>query len=493
MADLSLLSLLILVPLIGAAVALFIPSDQQRVSKAWIVIVAFITAAIALSVAARFDPAQPGLQLEESVAWIPSLGINFHLGVDGIGMAMVLLTGLVFIVVGFASYSPQIGFRAKEYSVMILVVEAAAMGVFVALDYILFFIFWELTLIPTYFLVAIWGGPRREYAAIKFLIYTMVGSLVMLVGILALYFKTGGATFSIPELVRLAPSVPESWRFWIFLAFFLGFAVKVPLWPFHTWLPDAHGEAPTPVHVILAAVLLKMGAFGFFRIALPTFPDVARDLAPVIATLGVLNIVYGAFATMAQTDFKRFVAYSSVSHMGYVMLGVAAATPAALNGAVFQMISHGLIGPTLFLMVGVWYDRTHTLEISRLSGMNIATPRAATILTFAGMANLGLPGLSGFVAEFFTVVGAIDVFRQLVYVVLIGIVITAAFNLVMLHRVVMGKPRPEYAVMPDIMPREWATLLPLMAFTLILGVWPTLVTNITNGSVLELVARLGGS
>lgn len=493
MADLSLLSLLVFIPLIGAAVALFIPADRPKMSKGLLVIVAFITAALAGLVATRFDSTQSGMQMEEYIPWISSLGINFHLGVDGIGMVMVLLTGLVFVVVGFASYSPQIGFRAKEYSVMILVVEAAAMGVFMALDYILFFIFWELTLIPTYFLIAIWGGPKREYAAIKFLIYTITGSMLMLVGIIALYVSTGATTFSITELARMASSVPETWRWWIYLAFFIGFVVKVPLWPFHTWLPDAHGEAPTPVHVILAAVLLKMGAFAFFRISLPTFPDEALRMAPLLAALGVVNIVYGAFATMAQTDFKRFVAYSSVSHMGYIMLGVAAATPAALNGAIFQMISHGLIGPMLFLMVGVWYDRTHTLEISRLSGMNIATPRAATVLTFAAMANLGLPGLSGFVAEFFTLLGAIDVFRMLVYVALLGVVITAAFNLVMLHRVVMGRPRSEYAVMPDVLPREWATLLPLMAISLLIGVWPALVMNITNGPAMELVARLGGS
>lgn len=491
---LPLLTLLVFVPLIGAGILLLVSPEREQSVKNLAIVVAAIPVAIVALLWAGFSQ-QGGFQFLEEAPWVPSLGIFYRLGIDGISLSLVALTALVFLVAVIASYS--INQRVKEFFILVLVLETAVMGVFTALDYILFYVFWELVLIPMYFLIAIWGGPRREYAAIKFLIYTIVGSLLMLVGILALYFQTGGQTFSITEIAAKAPSmVPEGWRWWIFLALFFGFAVKVPVWPFHTWLPDAHVEAPTPISVILAAVLLKMGTYAFIRISYPTLPDVARDFAVVMGVLGVINIIYGALAAMAQRDFKKLVAYSSVSHMGYVLLGLAANTPTAINASVFQMLSHGVVSAMLFLLVGVFYERTHTREMGRLSGMYVAVPTAGVILGFAGMANLGLPGLSGFIGEFFTLQGVIlngtGVFRTLTYLTLIGIVFTAAFNLLMMHRVLMGRPRDEFAAMPDATPREMVTLVPLMAVSILMGVWPAVIMNIINAPALDFVKIVGG-
>lgn len=491
MADLPLLSIMVFTPLAGALAGLLIPAERERTIKIYATAVAAVPLVLAAAMWAAFDPGTPGFQFKEYVPWVPSLGIAYSLGVDGISFSLIVLSALVFFLAFLASFG--IERRVKEFFILVLILETAVMGVFAALDYVLFYVFWEAVLIPMYFLIAIWGGPRREYAAIKFLIYTIVGSLLMVIAIVALYLTTGADTFSIPEIARRAPdSVPLGWRWWIFIGLFLGFAVKVPVWPFHTWLPDAHVEAPTPISVILAAILLKMGTYGLVRISQPTLPEVAREFALTMAVLGVINIIYGALAAMAQKDFKKLVAYSSVSHMGYVLLGLAANTPAAVNASVFQMVSHGLISAMLFLLVGVFYDRTHTREMERLHGMYLAAPTAGVILAFAGMGNLGLPGLSGFIGEFFTLLGSVQVFRTLVYITLIGVVLTAAFNLLMMHRVLMGRPREEFAVMPDVSPRELATLVPLMAATLLLGIWPSVLMNLTNAPVVQLVARVGG-
>lgn len=489
--DSLLLSLLIFVPLGAAVIALLIPGESGRAIKGLATVGAAIPILLVAAIWAGFDPNGQGFQLEIERPWVPGLGISYHLGMDGISLALVALTAVVFLLAMVASYGIET--RMKEYFVLVLFLEAAVMGVFLALDYIVFYVFWEAVLIPMYFLIAIWGGPRREYAALKFLIYTMLGSLFMLIGILAMYFQTGAQTFSIPGIARLAPDmISDAWRGWIFLALLAGFVVKIPSWPFHTWLPDAHVEAPTPISVILAAVLLKMGAYGLVRISHPTLPETAQEFAFALAVLGVISIVYGALAAMAQQDMKRLVAYSSVSHMGYVLLGVAAGTPEAINASVFQMISHGVVSAMLFLMVGVFYDRTHTRDMSRLSGMYVAVPTGGVILAFAALANLGLPGLSGFVGEFFTLLGTVDVFRTLVYITLIGVVFVAAFNLIMMHKVLMGKPREEFASLPNTTGRELVTLVPLMGFTILLGVWPSLLMDVINKPVMALVAKLGG-
>ncbi len=488
---LPVLSLLIFVPLIGAAIGLLIPADQKASIKGWVFAVTLMPLVLVGIMWPSFTGGSAGMQFTENIPWVPSLGISYNLGVDGLSFPLIALTAFVFPLATAAAF----GFdkRVKEFFILILVLETAVMGVFLALDYILFYVFWEAVLIPMYFLIAIWGGSRREFAAIKFLIYTMVGSLLMLVGIVALYLATGSQTFSITELANLASSkVSSTWSVWIFLALFLGFAIKVPVWPFHTWLPDAHVEAPTPISVILAAILLKMGTYAIVRISHPTFPEIAQYFAYALGVLGVINIIYGALAAMAQKDVKKLVAYSSVSHMGYVLLGVAAATPESVSGAVFQMVSHGVISAMLFLLVGIFYDRTHTRDMTKLRGMAVAAPTAGVIMTFAAMGNLGLPGLSGFIGEFFTLLGTLNVFTTLVYVTLIGLVLTAAFNLLMLYRVLMGKPREEFAVMPDASPRELFTLVPLMAATLLLGLWPRLIIDMTNPVVTNFVSRLTG-
>ncbi len=485
------LTVIVFLPLAGAVVGLFFPPGRDRLIKGWATAVSALPLLFVALLWPMLRGAGPGFHFVERHDWVPAVGISYYLGVDGVSFALLALSALVFPLAMVAAWS--IGERVKEFFTLVLVLETAVLGVFAALDYILFYVFWEAVLIPMYFLIAIWGGPRREYAAIKFLIYTMVGSLFMLVAIIALYLTTGGESFAMDDIARRAPSmVPAAWRYWIFLGLFLGFAVKVPVWPFHTWLPDAHVEAPTPISVILAALLLKMGTYGLVRVSQPTLPDTAVGFALALAVLGVVNIVYGALAAMAQSDFKKLVAYSSVSHMGYVLLGLAANTPEAVNASVFQMVSHGLISAMLFLLVGVFYDRTHTREMARLHGMYLAAPTAGVILAFAGLANLGLPGLSGFIGEFFTLLGALPVFPRLVYLALAGVVFTAAFNLLMMHRVLMGRPREEFALLPDASAREMFTLVPLMVAILVLGIWPAALVGLTNAPVLELVRRVGG-
>lgn len=488
------LSILLLLPLAGALITLLLPGDRKAALRGWATAVTgleLVAFAVAL---AGFDPARPGFQWVERMPWVPSLGIQYYLGVDGISLAMVGLTALIWLVAVIASYG--IEERVKEYFVLLLLLEAAVMGVFESLDYVLFYVAWELVLVPMYFLIAIWGGPRREYAAMKFLLYTMVGSLLMLVGIVALYAFTGFRTFSIPEIARLAPAmVPAQWKDWIWLLLFAGFAVKVPIWPFHTWLPDAHVEAPTPISVVLAAILLKLGLYGFLRISDPTLPEAARHFALLFGILGVINILYAAFAALAQKDMKRVVAYSSISHMGFAVLGIAAGTPLSVNGAVFVMVSHGLVAAMLFLMVGVFYDRTHSRDMDRVHGMYEATPVAATFMAFAAFANLGLPFLSGFVGEFFTLAGTIGVYPTQVFLAALGLVMVAAFNLMLMHRVLMGKPHEEHRGLPDLSGREAVSMLPLMAFTLLLGVLPATLVHLTNPSALHfvrLLASLGG-
>jgi NADH-quinone oxidoreductase subunit M len=343
-----------------------------------------------------------------------------------------------------------------------------------------------------YFIIGIWGGERREYAAIKFFIYTLAGSAILLVGILAVYLATGAETFDIVAIAQAAHTVDPRVAFWIFLAFFIGFAVKVPVWPFHTWLPDAHVEAPTGGSMILAGVLLKTGAYAFFRIAYPTFPQVAADLSLLIGVLGLIGIIYGALAAMAQQDVKKLVAYSSVSHMGFVMLGLAAGSEMAMNGAMYVMVSHGLISPLMFFLVGsVFYDRTHTRMMGEMSGLFTKMPVAATVMAFAAFANLGLPGLSGFVGEFFTLVGSFESLRALVIIAALGLAVTAGYHLWMMRRVLMGTPHTD-APYVDITGRELVVGVPLMALILVLGVYPSLLLSVMNPSVVTLATRLGG-
>lgn len=485
------LSLLTFIPLLGGIVILFIPKHQDRVIKWLATIASFIPLALVVPMWMQFDPKAPGMQFVERFNWIPSLGVSYYLGTDGISFPLLALTALMTFVAVVASWT--INVRVKDFFALVLLLETGMMGVFSSLDYVVFYVFWEIVLVPMYFLIGIWGGPRREYAAIKFFIYTLVGSVIMLIGILTLYFGTGLRTFDMLEIARVAgTALTPRVQFWVFMALFLGFAVKVPVFPFHTWLPDAHVEAPTPISVVLAAVLLKMGTYGFLRISHPTLPEAGKAFAISMAVLGLINIIYGALAAMAQKDLKKLVAYSSISHMGYVLLGLAAATPAAINGAMYMNISHGLISGMMFLLVGSMYERTHTREIAKLSGMYITLPVIATITAFAFFANLGLPGLAGFIAEFFVLLGTFPWNPKYVILALAGVIVVAAFNLWMMQRVLMGKTREEYAELEDICGREWVTYAPLVVFIVLLGVYPAFLMDLFTVPVQQLVTLLGG-
>lgn len=506
-----LLTLIVFIPILGAIVALFLPKENGDIHRKWALGVSLVSLILVLGLWGAFDATNPNMQFEQNIPWIPSVGINYHVGIDGISYPMLIITGIVSVLAIVASW--QIDHRQKEFFAWMLALQTAMYGVFVALDYILFFFFWELLLVPMYFLIGIWGGPKREYAAIKFFIYTLVGSAIMLIGFLATYLKAGLGTFDILAIAQNANFDPR-FQFWAFLALFIGFAVKVPIWPFHTWLPDAHVEAPTGGSMILAGILLKTGAYGFFRIAYPTFPLGADAFKWLLALLAVISIIYGALAAMGQRDLKKLVAYSSVSHMGFVTLGLAAAAGAvaqaaaagdanlvpqlmsngsmALNGAMYVMISHGLISPLLFFLVGsVFYDRAHTRMMGEMGGLFTKIPVAGTILAFASFANLGLPGLSGFVGEFFTFVGSFPAFRTIVVIAALGLAITAGYHLWMMQRVLMGEAKQEQEL-PDINARELTVSVPLMLLIALLGIYPALALNILNAPVNQLMLKLGG-
>src|SRR3989475_9328574 len=431
------LSLIIFLPLVGGIIILFTSKTNETLLKGIALGASLASFVLSLFMTALFKIGG-GFQFLELGKWLPSVGIHYHRGVDGLSLPLIVLTALLSLL--SVAYSWRIELRLKEYLFLFLLLETGMLGVFAALDFFLFYIFWEITLVPMYFLIAIWGGPRREYAAIKFFLYTLVGSLPMLLAILLMYFNSDPSTFNLLALTQQQPlagkPVLAALAFW---GFFFAFAIKVPMWPFHTWLPDAHVEAPTAGSVILAGVLLKMGTYGFVRISLPILPEAFRIYAPAVAVLALLGIVYGALVAMAQTDLKKLVAYSSVNHMGYVMLGIAAAAAAfgspekavaaatALNGAVFEMVAHGIITGALFLIVGVLYDfRAHTRGVDEFGGLGARLPIYTGITMVAMLASLGLPGLMGFVAEFFIFVGSFGIFPYLTVVAVTGVIFTAA-------------------------------------------------------------------
>ncbi|WP_324717868.1 NADH-quinone oxidoreductase subunit M [Carboxydochorda subterranea] len=510
------LSLLVFAPLIGSLVLVLMPKDDKPLLRRTALAFSLVPLAVVLVLWTRFDTTVQGMQFVERVPWIPSVGIQYFLGVDGISFPMLIVTALVTTLAILVSFS--IEERVKDFMALMLLLETGMLGVFVSLDYFLFYIFWEVVLVPMYFIIGIWGGPRREYAAIKFFIYTLLGSVVMLVGILALYFQSGLGTFDMLEIAEKARLAPTA-QYWIFLLLFFGFAVKVPVFPFHTWLPDAHVEAPTGGSMLLAGVLLKMGTYGFYRISYPTLPDAARAFAIVMGVLGVINIIYGALVAMAQKDLKKMVAYSSISHMGFVLLGLAAMTPMSMAGGLFVMISHGLISPMMFFYAGtVLYERTHTRMLDEMNALFTKMPIAATLMAFASFANLGLPGLSGFAGEFFTFVGTFPVLPALVYIGVLGMVLTAAYHLWMMQRILMGDasvhaaghadapaahgaPSPSSHAahaeapalrLPDLRLREALVSAPLMALIVLFGVAPSVLLRLFNPSIQALLNRLGG-
>lgn len=484
------LTCIIFLPLVGSILILFTPKKNVNLIKAIATAVTALALLLSIPLILNFDYSNPAIQFEENLFWIPPINAWYHLGVDGLSIGLIFLTTLLGFFACVASYG--IDKRQKEYFFLYLLLTTGMLGTFAALDLFLFYIFWEIVLVPMYFLIGVWGGPKKEYAAIKFFIYTLAGSVFMLLGILALYFTSTPHTFNMLELAKNGRALSLGFQIVAFIAFYLGFAIKVPVFPFHTWLPDAHVEAPTPISVLLAGVLLKMGGYGFFRISFPILKDAAHYFALPFAILGAINIVYGALVAMAQLDFKKMVAYSSVSHMGFVMLGLASMTTTGLNGALLEMFNHGIITGGMFLLVGVLYDRSHTRDLDKFGGLGVKMPVYAGVLTVFTLASLGLPGLSGFVSEFLSLLGTYPVFRLITMISILGLIITAGYFLYMLQRVLLGPLNERWAGLVDINKRELFTLIPLMIIIIIIGVYPLIAIKYQAAAIGALIQRIGG-
>jgi NADH-quinone oxidoreductase subunit M len=490
-----LLTLIVFLPMMAIPIILFMPKNSHGLIR-WVSI-AFTAAQLVLTVylltVYKSDTAD--FQFVERVSWIPSFNVQYYMGVDGISILMVLLTPLICFIGLFASWNITKG--VKGYHILFLLLNTGMVGVFCALDFFLFYVFWELTLLPMYFLIGIWGGPRKEYAAIKFFLYTLAGSVLMLLVMLALYFSATPHTFSIPELIaQRAMFTGTPWLI-AFIGLYIAFAIKVPAFPFHTWLPDAHTEAPTAISVILAGILLKMGVYGIIRISLPMLPEAAHSFSWVLALIGTINIVYGALCTMAQKDLKRMIAYSSISHMGFCLLGIAAAcrygvaadnAQLALNGAVLQMFNHGCISGMLFLIAGVIYDRAHHRDINGFGGLASRMPLYTGMTTFAFFASMGLPGLSGFISEILVFMGGFNVYTAYTIASVSGVVLTAGYFLWAMQRMFLGPINPKYTELPEINFREMFTLVPLGLIVLVAGVFPMTLINLINKSVESIIA-----
>ncbi|MGH8901330.1 MAG: NADH-quinone oxidoreductase subunit M [Egibacteraceae bacterium] len=482
--DVPLLTLLIVLPVVTAGVIGLLRG--QAAMRAAALAGTLVTFVVSLMVLARFTAGEPGFQLVEQVAWVPEWGISYRLGVDGISLFLVLLTTLFMPLAVLAAWEQTEW--PKGFFVSLLTMEAALVGVFCALDLILFYVFFEAQLVPMYALIGIWGGGRRRYAAVKFFLYTLVGGLLMLVAIVYLYFRSGVQTFTYEALVALPLSPTE--QTWLFLAFFLAFAIKVPLFPLHTWLPDAHTEAPTVGSVLLAAVLLKIGGYGFLRYSLPFFPDATVRLAPAMLVLGVIGVLYGALVAMMQSDLKRLVAYSSVAHLGFVVLGIFALGRTAAAGSVVQMVNHGLSTGALFLLVGFMYDRTHSREIAGYSGIAKAAPIFAGLFLFTVMSSAALPGLNGFVGEFPILLGTFQTVRWAAVAAAFGVILAALYLLWAYQRMFHGPVGGLAAGMTDLGVREIAIIAPLVALMLGIGLYPKPLYDRVNPSVAKVIDQV---
>jgi len=489
----GLLTWVTFLPALGGLGLAFVPRRRSDLARVVALALAVAVFALAVPLYLTFDGGRADPQFEERAGWMPTLGVSYHIGVDGISLLLVLLTAFLSPL-ALASAWRAVEERTKEFGIAMLILETGMIGVFVSLDLFLFYVFWEAMLIPMYFVIGVWGGPDRIYAAIKFVLYTLVGSLLMLVAILALYWQHGAATgvytFDLPVLSRfvLAPGLAQDL---MFLAFALAFAIKVPLFPFHTWLPDAHVEAPTAGSVILAGVLLKMGTYGFLRFCLPLFPDASIRFAPWVFALAVIGIVYGAWVSTVQPDLKKLVAYSSVSHLGFVMVGLFTLTAQGLVGGIIQMINHGLSTGALFLLVGMIYERRHTRLIADFGGLWRVIPAFSALFLIVSLSSLGLPGLNGFVGEFLILVGAFQVNRLVAALATSGIVFAAVYLLWMCQRVIFGPvTHPENRRLADLSAREWAVLAPALALIVWIGVYPVAFTGKTEASVEALIAQV---
>jgi NADH-quinone oxidoreductase subunit M len=486
------LSLLLFLPLVGALVLLFVPKTAEDTIK-WIAnAVSLLGFLISVPLWFRYDLANPDFQFVERLPWIPSIGAEYFLGVDGFSVLLILLTTLIGFIAVLSSWT-AIHERVKEYYVFLLILQTGMLGAFMALDFLLFFLFWEVMLVPMYFLIGIWGSSNRLYSAIKFFLYTLVGSVVMLLGILALYFYshsvTGVYTFDVTAFHKL--NLPFDLQWWIFIAFFLGFAIKVPMFPFHTWLPDAHTDAPTAGSVILAAVLLKMGTYGFIRFSLPILPEATRHFTPLVAFLCIVGIVYGALVALAQKDWKRLVAYSSVSHMAMVMLGLFALNPVGILGSIVQQLNHGISTGALFLLVGVVYERRHTREISEYGGLSKVMPVYAAVFLVMTMSSIGLPALNGFIGEFLILQGVFVHSKMWAAFAASGVVLGAAYMLYLYQRTMFGKiENPKNEKLLDMNLREFATFAPLLVLAVWIGIYPKPFIDRLQSSVAHVIARV---
>ena len=491
-ANFPLLSLILLTPLVGAVILLFVNRQSENLIR-WIANISVgLGFLVSLPLWFWYDAGDAGWQFVEQTSWIPSIGAQYLLGVDGFSTLLILLTTLMGVIAILSSWT-AITVRVKEYYIFLLALQTGMLGAFMALDFLLFFLFWEVMLVPMYFLIGIWGSDNRLYSAIKFFLFTLVGSVVMLLGILAVYFYhqevTGVYTFDIRLFHEL--NIPFNTQWWIFLAFFLGFAVKVPMFPFHTWLPDAHTDAPTAASVILAAVLLKMGTYGFLRFSLPILPEATKYFVPWVVGLSIVGIVYGALVAMAQRDWKRLVAYSSVSHMGMVMLGMFALTPVGITGSIVQQLNHGISTGALFLLVGIVYERRHTRLISEYGGLSKVMPVYAAIFLVMTMSSIGLPALNGFIGEVLILQGVFVVSKAWAAVAASGIVLGAAYMLWLYQRTMFGDvTNPKNENLADVSLREFATFVPLLILAVWIGLYPKPFLGRLETSVDRVMARV---
>jgi NADH-quinone oxidoreductase subunit M len=507
----NILSWIVFVPLIGLLITLIVPKENVTAIRLIAVMSSLIALVLSLVLWLNFDASTSAMQFNENYQWIDVgfVQFNYDLGVDGLSLPMVLLTTIVMMLAMVASFG--IKERVKEYFMWMLALQVGLTGVFVALDMLLFFLFFELTLIPMFFIIGIWGGKEREYASFKFLLYTGLGSIIMLLAFFALYFagaQASGFTEVSFNMIRVGEllanpvtvdAVSFSTKTTIFLALFIAFAIKLPIFPFHTWLPDAHVQAPTPASMVLAGVLLKMGAYGLLRIGFGVLPDAAAHFATLIAVLGVINILYGALLALVQKDLKKLIAYSSISHMGIVLIGAASFTTVGMQGAIFQMVSHGFISALLFFMVGAIYERTHTRMLADLGGLSKSMPILSGFLLAAAMASVGLPGLSGFVSELMAFMGLFGAVPEVIpaatviaVIGALGIILTAAYLLWAIQRTTFGHIRDEFTGLADARPIEYIPMIGLLGMSLLIGIYPLLLSDVINTTVIDLVSKIGG-
>jgi NADH-quinone oxidoreductase subunit M len=490
-----LLTLTVFAPLVGALFLLALPNrdgERNGLVRNIALGISLVVFALTVAVWSAFDGSSADFQMVERVPWIPAFGIEYHLGIDGISLWLVVLTGFLTPLALLSSWH-GVDRKVKEFSFFILALEAGMIGVFLSLDLFLFYIFWDAMLIPMYFLIGIWGYDQRVYAAVKFILYTMAGSVLMLIAIIGLAVihaqATGQYSFNLLQLQQL--TLDPRTQFWFFLAFALAFAIKVPLFPFHTWLPDAHVQAPTAGSVILAGVLLKMGTYGLIRFAFPLFPDAALQIAPYIGILAVIGIVYGALVAMVQPDMKKLVAYSSVSHMGFIVLGICASNVQGMQGAIYQMLNHGISTGGLFLIVGMLSDRRHTRQIAEYGGLKHVTPKLVAAFLIVTLSSIGMPGLNGFIGEFLTMLGAYRWRPELAAVAATGVILSAVYMLWMFQRVNYGPlSNPKNKDLHDLEPREWAAIGPILVLAVVMGVVPNFFLAPMAPSVDRLVERL---